>query len=252
MPRCRNIRIVFFLALAAMEFSFPFRFAMRSADDFRFVIVSRSGDDIVLILVTARQTGMKRIPFFLASCDKIRIGEFMPDRFQNFRLYAIFATAAFLSAIAFFRAGRRDFDFLIVVSERRHERIVISRPATRTNMRCITLFQTSRFYILRLIIMTERAYDFCFGLRTTRAFSLLYAARRTSRFRQTCPFSEIVSRCVCIRVRIGMTAPFALVNSVSSIRTGRIYNDVFITMTERVRIPFPLRRWRLKSCGYVA
>ena len=31
-----------------------------------------------------------------------------------------------------------------------------------------------------------------------------------------------------------MTAPFALVDSVSSIRTERIYNDVFITMTERV------------------
>ena len=97
-------------------------------------------------------------------------------------------------------------------------------------MRCITLFQTSRFYEFRLIIMTERAYDFRFGLRTARAFSLLYAARRKSRLRQTCPFSEIVSRCVCVRVRVGMTAPFALVNSVSSIRTGRIYNDVFITM----------------------
>ena len=85
--------------------------------------------------------------------------------------------------------------------------------------------------------MTERAYDFCFGLRTARAFSLLYAARRTSRLRQTCPLPEIVSRCVCVRVRIGMTAPFALVDSVSAFRTGRIYNDVFITMTECVRIP---------------
>ena len=162
----------------------------------------------------------------------------MPHRFQNFRLYAIFATAAFLSAIAFFRAGRRNFNFLIVVSERRHERIVISRPATRTNMRCVSLFQTSRFYKFRLIIMTERTYDFSFGLRTTRAFSLLNAACRTSRFRQTCPLTEIVPRRVCVRVRIGMTAPFTLVNSVSAFRTGRIYNDVFITMTERVRIPF--------------
>ena len=161
----------------------------------------------------------------------------MPHRFQNFRFYRIFATAAFLSSIPLFRTSRRNFDFLIVVSERRHERIVISRPATRTNMRCIALFQTSRFYNLRLIIMTERTYDFCVGLRTTRAFPLFYAACRTSRLRQACPFSEIVSRCVCIRVRIGMTAPFALVNSVSSIRTGRIYNDVFITMTECVRIP---------------
>ena len=161
----------------------------------------------------------------------------MSHRFQDFRLYAIFATAAFLSAITFFRTSRRNFDFLIVVSERRHERIVISRLATRTNMRCVALFQTSRFYNFRLIIMTERAYDFRFGLRTARAFPLLYAACRTSRLRQTCPFSEIVSRCVCIRVCIGMTAPFALVDSVSSIRTGRIYNDVFITMTERVRIP---------------
>ena len=143
----------------------------------------------------------------------------MPHRFQNFRLYAIFATAAFLSAIAFFRAGRRNFDFFIVVSERRNKRIVISRPATRTNMRCVALFQTSRFYNLRLIIMTERAYDFCFGLRTTRAFPLLYAACRTSRLRQTCLLSEIVSRCVCVRGRIGMTAPFALVDSISAFRT---------------------------------
>lgn len=220
-----------------MEFSLAFRFAMRFAHDFRFIIVSGCRNDIVFIFVSARQAGVERITFVLASCDEIRIGEFMSDRFQNFRLYTIFATAAFLSAIAFFRAGRRNFDFLIVVSERRHERIVISRLATRTNMRCVALFQTSRFYNFRLIIMTERAYDFCFGLRTTRAFPLLYAACRTSRLRQACPFSEIVSRCVCIRVRIGMTAPFALVNSVSSIRTGRIYNDVFITMTECVRIP---------------
>ena len=77
--------------------------------------------------------------------------------------------------------------------------------------------------------MTERAYDFCFGLRTARAFPLLYAACRTSRLRQTRPLPEIVSRCVCIRVRIGMTAPFALVDSISAFRTGRIYNDVFIT-----------------------
>ena len=104
---------------------------MRSADDFRFVIVSRSGDDIVLILVTARQTGMKRIPFFLASCDKIRIGEFMPDRFQNFRLYAIFTTAAFLSAIAFFRTSRRNFDFFIVRAAARTYRYIPSRNANR-------------------------------------------------------------------------------------------------------------------------
>ena len=125
-----------------MEFSFPFRFAMRSADDFRFVIVSRSGDDIVLILVTARQTGMKRIPFFLASCDKIRIGEFMPDRFQNFRFYRVFAAAAFLSSVALFRASRRDFRFFVVVTERRNERIVIPRATARTDMRCIALFFT--------------------------------------------------------------------------------------------------------------
>ena len=172
---------------------------------------------------------MKRITFVLASCNEIGIGEFMSDRFQNFRLYAIFATAAFLSAIAFFRTSRRNFDFFIVVSERRHERIVISRPTTRTNMRCVALFQTSRFYNFRLIIMTERAYDFRFGLRTARAFPLLYSARRTSRLRQTCPFSEIVSRCVCIRVRIGMSAPFALVDSVSAFRTGRIYNCLLYT-----------------------
>ena len=220
-----------------MEFSLAFRFAMRFAHDFRFIIVSGCRNDIVFIFVSARQAGMERITFVLASCDEIRIGEFMSDRFQNFRLYTIFATAAFLSSVAFFRASRRNFDFLIIVSERRHERIVISRPATQTNMRCVSLFQTSRFYNLRLIIMTERTYDFCFGLRTTRAFPLLYAACRTSRLRQACPFSEIVSRCVCVRVRVGMTAPFALVNSVSSIRTGRIYNDVFITMTECVRIP---------------
>ena len=221
-----------------MEFSLAFRFAMRFAHDFRFIIVSGCRNDAVFIFVSARQAGMERITFVLASCDEIRIGEFMSDRFQNFRLYAIFATAAFLTSVAFFRTSRRNFDFLIVVSERRHERIVIFRLATQTNMRCITLFQTSRFYNLRLIIMTERAYDFCFGLRTARAFSLLYAARRTSRFRQTCPFSEIVSHCVCVRIRIGMSAPFALVDSFSSICTGRIYNDVFITMTERVLIPF--------------
>ena len=231
-----------------MEFSLAFRFAMRFAHDFRFIIVSGCRNDVVFIFVSARQAGMKRITFVLASCDEIRIGKLMPHRFQNFRLYAIFATAAFLSAIAIFRTGRRNFDFFIVVSERRHERIVISRPATRTNMRCITLFQTSRFYNLRLIIMTERAYDFRFGLRTACAFSLIYAACRTSRFCQTCPFSEIVSRCVCIRVRIGMTAPFALVDSVSAFRTGRIYNDVFITMTECVYILFiNVRTYRTRS-----
>ena len=141
MPRCGNIRIILFLALRAMEFSLAFRFAMRFAHDLRFIIVSGCRNDVVFIFVSARQTGMKRITFVLTSCDEIRIGEFMSDRFQNFRLYAIFATAAFLSSIPFFRAGRRNFDFLIVVSERRHKRIVISRPATRTNMRCVVLFQ---------------------------------------------------------------------------------------------------------------
>lgn len=235
MPRCGNIRIILFLALRAMEFSLALNFAMRFAHDFRFIIVSGCRNDVIFIFVSARQAGVERITFVLASCDKIRIGEFMSDRFQDFRLYAIFTTAAFLSAIAFFRTSRRNFDFFIVVSERRHERIVISRPATRTDMRCIALLQTSRFYEFRLIIVSERTYDFRFGLRTARAFPLLYSARRTSRLRQTCPFSEIVSRCVCIRVRIGMSAPFALVDSVSAFRTGRIYNDVFITMTERVR-----------------
>ena len=231
-----------------MKFSLALRFAMRLAHDFRFIIVSGCRNDIVFISISARQTGMKRISLFLASCDEIGIGEFMPHRFQNFCLYRIFATTAFLSAITFFRTSRRNFDFFIVVSERRHERIVISRPATRTNMRCITLLQASRFYNLRLIIMTERAYDFRFGLRTTRAFPLLDAACRTSRFRQTCPLPEIVSRCLRVRVRIGMTAPFTLVNSVSSIRTGRIYNVIYITMTERVRIPFVnVRTYRTRS-----
>ena len=238
MPRCGNTRIILFLALRAIEFSLAFRFAMRFAHDFRFIIVSGCRNDVIFIFVSARQASMKRITFVLASCNEIRIGEFMSDRFQNFRLYAIFATAAFLTSVAFFRTSGRNFDFFIVVTERRNKRIVISRPTTRTDMRCVSLFQASRCYNLRLIIMTERAYDFRFGLRTTRAFPLLYAACRTSRLRQACPFSEIVSRCVCVRVRIGMTAPFALVNSFSSIRTGRIYNDVFITMTERVRIPF--------------
>ena len=121
-----------------MEFSLAFRFAMRFAHDFRFIIVSGCRNDVVFIFVSARQAGMKRITFVLASGYKIR------------------------------------------------------------------------------------------------ALSLHNAACRTSRFRQTCPLPEIVSRCVCVRVRIGMTAPFALVDSVSSIRTERIYNDVFITMTERV------------------
>ena len=45
-----------------------------------------------------------------------------------------------------------------------------------------------------------------------------------------------------------MSAPFALVDSVSAFRTGRIYNDVFITMTERVRIPFVnVRTYRTRS-----
>lgn len=141
MPRRGYIRIILFLALRAMELSLAFRFAMRFAHDFRFIIVSGCRNDVIFIFVTARQAGVERIAFVLASCDEIRIGEFMSDRFQNFRLYAIFATAAFLSAIAFFRTSRCDFDFFIVVSERRHERIVISRPATRTNMRCVALFQ---------------------------------------------------------------------------------------------------------------
>ena len=127
MPRCGNIRIILFLALCAMEFSLAFRFAMRFAHDFRFIIVSGCRNDVIFIFVSARQAGMKRITFVLASCNEIGIGEFMSDRFQNFRLYAIFATAAFLSAITFFRASRRNFDFLIVVSERRNKRIVKRR-----------------------------------------------------------------------------------------------------------------------------
>ena len=139
MPRCGNIRIILFLALRAMEFSLAFRFAMRFAHDFRFIIVSGCRNDVIFIFVSARQAGVERITFVLASCDEIRIGEFMYDRFQNFRLYAIFATAAFLSSVAFFRASRCNFDFLIVVSERRNKRIVISRAAARTDMRCIAL-----------------------------------------------------------------------------------------------------------------
>ena len=95
MPRCGNILIILFLALRAMEFSLAFRFAMLFAHDFRFIIVSDRRDDVVFIFVSARQAGMERITFVLASCDEIRIGEFMPHRFQNFRLYAIFATARF-------------------------------------------------------------------------------------------------------------------------------------------------------------
>ena len=59
---------------------------------------------------------------------------------------------------------------------------------------------------------------------------------------------EIVSRCVRVRIRIGMTAPFALVDSVSAFRTGRIYNGIFITMTECVCIPFVnVRTYRTRS-----
>ena len=142
----------------------------------------------------------------------------MPNRFQNFRLYAIFATAAFLSAIAFFRASRRNFDFFIVVSERRHERIVISRPATRTDMRGMTLFQASRFYEFRLIIVSERTYDFRFCLRTIRALSLHNAACRTSRLRQVHPFAEFMSCGFGITIRIGIAATLALVNGISAFR----------------------------------
>ena len=162
---------------------------------------------------------MKRIPFFLASCDKIRIGEFMSHRFQNFRLYAIFATAAFLSSVALFRASRRDFRFFVVVTERRNERIVIPRATARTDMRCIALFQTSWFYEFCLIIMSERTYDFCFGLWTIRALPLHNAGCRTSWLRQVRPFAEVMSCGFGIPVRIGMSAPFTLVNGISAFRT---------------------------------
>ena len=51
-----------------------------------------------------------------------------------------------------------------------------------------------------------------------------------------------------ITVRIGMTTPFTLVNSVSAFRAGRIDYRIFITMTERVYILFiNVRTYRTRS-----
>ena len=68
--------------------------------------------------------------------------------------------------ISFFRTSRLYTKWLISVTERVHERIVITRSATATNMCRIAFIHTSRFYYFLAVIVTKRGDCFVISIIT--------------------------------------------------------------------------------------